>query len=124
MKLKFIADVHISPLTVSDLQQAGYDIIRVTDSLPPTASDEEIITLAISKGAIIVTQDLDFSALIAQSGLGKPSVISLRLNNARPEVITRVLRQVLPQIETQLSEGVIVSIEETRFRVRKLPVTP
>ena len=124
MKLKFIADVHISPLTVSDLQQAGYHITRVTDFLPPTASDEEIITLAIDEGAIIVTQDLDFSALIAQGGVAKPSIVSLRLSKAKPHIVTRILQQVLPQIQTQLTEGVIVSVEETRLRIRKLPVTP
>jgi len=122
VKLKFIADVHISPTTISDLQQAGYHIIRVTDFLPPTASDKEIITLAIDRDAIIITQDLDFSDLIAQGGMAKPSVVSLRLSKVKPNVVTRILQQVLPQIQTQLIEGVIVSIDETSFRIRKLPV--
>jgi predicted nuclease of predicted toxin-antitoxin system len=119
---KYIADVHISPLTVSELQQAGYDIDRVTDFLPATASDEEIITFAITVGAVIVTQDLDFSALIVQSGLAKPSVVSLRLGNARPHIVTQILKQVLPQIQAELEAGVIVSVEESHFRIRELPV--
>ncbi|WP_460176052.1 hypothetical protein [Thermodesulfovibrio hydrogeniphilus] len=39
MKLKFLADVHISPIAVNAFKNAGYDIIRVTDKLPPTATD-------------------------------------------------------------------------------------
>ncbi len=120
--MRFIADIHISPLTVEDLRKSGYDIIRATDKLPATASDKDIVQLAYKEKAAIITQDLDFSAIIAQSGLNSPSVISLRVSNARPEVITRLLSTVLPLIETDISEGAIVSIDEKEYRVRKLPV--
>ncbi|PIX87329.1 MAG: hypothetical protein COZ31_10960, partial [Nitrospirae bacterium CG_4_10_14_3_um_filter_44_29] len=112
MELKFIADIHISPLTVNELKKNGYDIIRITDKLPATSSDAAIIQLAYREQAIIITQDLDFSALIAQSGLNWPSVISLRLDNAKPDKITWILNAVLPQIKTELTEGAIISIDE------------
>lgn len=63
-KIKFIADIHISPVTIEDLQRNRYDIQRVTEFLPPNAVDEEIINLSIQQDAIIITQDLDFSNLI------------------------------------------------------------
>ncbi len=122
MKIKFIADVHISPLTVEELKKSGYNIIRVTDKLSATSSDNEIIQLAYQEQAVIITQDLDFSAIIAQSGLNSPSVISLRVANAKPDIITRILITVLPLIEVELTEGAIVSIDETEYRIRKLPV--
>jgi predicted nuclease of predicted toxin-antitoxin system len=122
MKSKFIADIHISPLTVKELQKKGYDIIRVTDKLPATSLDKEIIQLAYQEKAVIITQDLDFSAIIAQSGLNGPSVISLRVANAKPDIITRILITVLPLIEAELREGAIVSIDEKEYRIKKLPV--
>lgn len=73
--LKFIADVHISPLTVKELYEKGNNIIRVTDRLPATSSDNEIVQLAYQEGAVIITQDLDFSAIVAQSGLKGPSIV-------------------------------------------------
>ena len=79
MNLKFIADVHISPITVSELSDIGYDIQRVTEFLPANTTDEEIIKLSIQKNAVIITQDLDFSNLIILSGLKKPSIISIRI---------------------------------------------
>jgi len=82
MKLRFLADIHISPMTVEVLRDKGYDIGRVTDKLPATASDKEIVQLALNEKAVIITQDLDFSAILAQSGLNRPSVISLRVDNA------------------------------------------
>jgi len=122
MELKFIADIHISPLTVNELKKNGYDIIRITDKLPATSSDAAIIQLAYREQAVIITQDLDFSALIAQSGLNWPSVISLRLDNAKPDKITWILNAVLPQIKTELTEGAIISIDEKEYRIRKLPM--
>jgi len=123
MKLKFIADIHISPLTVKALQAKGYNITRITDKLPATASDKEIIQLALQEKAAIITQDLDFSAIVAQSGFNGPSVVSLRVANAKPDVITHLLATVLPFIETDISEGAIVSIDEQEYRIKKLPVT-
>jgi predicted nuclease of predicted toxin-antitoxin system len=122
MSLKFLADVHISPLTVSELRASGYSIFRITEFLPANATDLDIIKCAMSKKAVIVTQDLDFSALIAQSGFNKPSVISLRVGNAKPNIISKILKTVLPLIENDLESGAIVSVEETQFRVRKLPL--
>ena len=122
MKLKFIADVHISPTTVNELQQAGIEIKRITDKLPASASDEQIIDLAIKENAIIITQDLDFSDLIVQSGLTKPSVISIRINKPIPNRVTDILINLLPKITEELSKGCIVSVSETRFRIRQLPV--
>ncbi len=58
--LQFIADVHISPLTVVALQQQGYDILRVTEVLPATATDLEILELARVENRIVLTQDLDY----------------------------------------------------------------
>jgi predicted nuclease of predicted toxin-antitoxin system len=55
MKSKFIADIHISPLTVNELQKKGYNIIRVTDKLPATTSDKEIVELAYQEKAVIIT---------------------------------------------------------------------
>jgi len=78
--------------------------------------------LAIRQKAVVITQDLDFSALMVQSGLNRPSIISLRLPNAKPKHVTKILLTILPQIEADLMDGVIVSVEETQYRVRKLPV--
>jgi len=122
MPLKLIADVHISPTTVSELQKSGYEIFRITDFIPADSSDLKIIELALEKNSSIVTQDLDFSALIAKSGMNKPSVVCLRVGNASPEQISMILKAVLPMIEAFLEDGAIVSVDDKEYRVRKLPI--
>ncbi len=120
--IKFIADIHISPLTTADLIGNGFDIQRVSEFLSPTAEDEEIINLAIQKNAVLITQDLDFSNLIVQRGLIKPSVISLRIEKPTPQRVTEILTNLLPQISEDLLAGCIVSVDDNQFRIRQLPV--
>ncbi len=122
MSVQFLADINISPSTVDKLKILGIRIDRVTKFLPATASDEEIIQLAKRKNAVVITQDLDFSSLIAHSREKKPSVISLRLKNAKPFKITHILKNIIPQIEEYLINGAIVSVEDAQIRVRKLPI--
>jgi predicted nuclease of predicted toxin-antitoxin system len=55
----------ISPLTIAALKLQGYDILRTTDLLPATAADVEILELARVESRIVLTQDLDFSMLVA-----------------------------------------------------------
>jgi predicted nuclease of predicted toxin-antitoxin system len=120
--LRFLADIHISPATIRELRDRGWDIVRVSDVLEARSSDAEILEYAGQHGQIVVTQDLDFSALLAIGGHAGPSVITLRLEDARPVVVTRRLLDVVSALEQELSEGVVVSADETRVRYRFLPI--
>ncbi|NCR41499.1 MAG: hypothetical protein GPJ21_17615 [Microcystis aeruginosa W13-11] len=120
--LGLLADVHISPLTVAALRSQGYDIVRSTDLLPATAADGEILELARVEGKIILTQDLDFSMLVALNNCGMPSLITLRLSSARPDVVAQRLLDVLLTVETELTEGAAITISDDSVRVRKLPI--
>lgn len=122
--MKLLADVHISPRTVAFLRGLGHDAVRVgPDYLSSTASDAAIVAAAITDEKIIVTQDVDFSAIVALSGSTRPSVVLLRLVTAKIETVNDVLERALPLIETDLAAGALVTVEEHQVRVRKLPIT-
>lgn len=120
--MRYLADVHISPITIGALRAEGYEIFRVTEFLPPTATDRELVDLARREGAVLITADLDFSALIATSGEMSPSLVSLRLAFPTPDRVTAVLEQALPRIQPELERGAIVSISDASIRVRRLPI--
>ena len=122
-RVRYLADVNISPATVAAVRSAGFDIHRVDDNLPPTAPDSDIIALAIRHNRTVITQDLDFSALVALSGKLAPSILTLRLNAPSPAETTAVLRRVLPAVEPHLVRGALASTDGASVRVRALPVT-
>ncbi len=121
-KIRLLADVHISPKTVADLQKQGYEIMRSSEFLPANAPDINILEFARTENWVVLTQDLDFSMLVALSRYSQPSLITLCLSSAKPDIVTQKLLEVLPQIEEALQEGSAITIQDESIRIRKLPV--
>ena len=120
--VRFLADMNISPKTVAALRQRGWDIVRVPEFLPVDAPNQEMLQLARQEDRVVVTQDLDFSALLALDGYDRPSLITLRLPASDPETVTQRLLEVLPYVERHLQKGCAVTIEDVVVRVRLLPI--
>jgi predicted nuclease of predicted toxin-antitoxin system len=121
----FLADINISPQTVEALKQRGWNIVRVSAFLPSRSPDTVILDYAYQGNFAIVTQDLDFSTLVALSGRSQPSLITLRLSRSDPETITRrLLDLAFYPLDQMLSEGVAITIEDSGVRFRKLPIRP
>jgi len=114
--------MNISPKTVQSLRQNGWDIVRVSDILPANAHDYFILEFARNNGYVIITQDLDFSTIIALEGYKYPSLITIRVFNSDPDLVTKRLLDVFPEIDYNLCDGCVVIIEEINIRIRKLPI--
>jgi predicted nuclease of predicted toxin-antitoxin system len=89
--VRLLADLNIAPRSATFLRSLGHDLIRVNEVLPGGTSDEEIVEFARAHGYAVLTQDLDFSAIVALSGASTPSIISVRLGSARVEAVNRRL---------------------------------
>ena len=85
-------------------------------------SDNEIFIKAELEERIILTFDLDFSEIAAASGKKIPSVITFRLRNARTPHVIKRLEKVLNDSSEALKKGAIISVEESRHRIRLLPI--
>lgn len=120
--MRFLADMNISPSTVADLASDGMDIVRVSSLLPVNASDKEILDLARQQERVVITHDVDFSAILALGGYDHPSLVTLRLLDTDPDIVTRRLREVLPEIEVAICKGSAITIGDRNVRVRELPI--
>jgi predicted nuclease of predicted toxin-antitoxin system len=119
---RFLADFNISPVTVAILQKEGWDILRASAFVAATASDEELLVLARHERRVIVTQDLDFSALLALKGHSEPSLITLRLASGDPLDVARRLKAAALTLAEALQKPCAVTIEDLKIRVRELPI--
>ena len=120
--MRILADVHISPSTVQRLNQLGHDAIRVNTIMPHNAADRAIVAQAAADDRVVLTQDLDFSDIIALSGATRPSLITLRLSDSRVENVNRVLESVLPDLEDTVASGIAATVGDNQVRIRRLPV--
>ena len=71
---------------------------------------------------IVMTQDLDFGALLAASGNSGPSVVQIRAGDTSPESIGQEVLTALRQLSDELEKGALVTVDIERLRVRMLPI--
>jgi predicted nuclease of predicted toxin-antitoxin system len=120
--MRILADVNISPRVVAALRADGFDAVRVSDIMPATSSDEEILAAAVRLGAVLISQDQDFSALLAISGATQPSHVNLRVTFVDADRLARTIATAMRAAADDLLAGAIITIDDARVRVHRLPV--
>ena len=65
---------------------------------------------------------LDFAEIVASSGSAEVSVVLFRLDNTQTDFVISRLATVLRESGHLLSTGVIVIVEDSRHRIRRLPI--
>jgi predicted nuclease of predicted toxin-antitoxin system len=121
-RLEFLTNMNISPLTVEQLRKNGWNIVRVSEVMDRGSKDIDILIYAQQQNKVVIRQDHDFSAILALSGYGKPSLINLRLENPKPDLVTSRIIEVVSTMEKELEEGVVITVDETSARYRNLPI--
>lgn len=86
------------------------------------ATDAAILDRGLQEQRVVVTLDADFHALLALSGALSPSVIRIRIEGLRGKELTSLLQNVIEEFSEELELGAVVTVQETRMRVRRLPL--
>lgn len=71
---------------------------------------------------VVLTHDLDFSAILAATHGDKPSVVQIRSEDLSPDAIGKQIIAALRQMETELANGALLTIDPNRTRLRLLPL--
>jgi len=120
--MRFLADAGVSPKTVEFLKQLGHEAVHVRTLGLQRAPDAELVERARADASVVLTFDLDFGEILALGILDKPSVIIFRLADERADSVNQSLSTVLAERLAELQSGVLILVEDTRYRVRKLPI--
>jgi len=79
--------MNLSPRWAPILTEAGLPAVHWSTLGPWNASDAVIMAHAREHGQVVLTHDLDFSAILAATQGDKPSVVQIRADDVRPEAI-------------------------------------
>jgi predicted nuclease of predicted toxin-antitoxin system len=104
------------------LSSLGHEAIHVRTLALQRAPDHELVEQARADSSVVVTFDLDFGDILALGVLDKPSVIIFRLADERAGSVNQRLSVVLAERLADLESGALILVEDTRYRVRKLPI--
>jgi len=121
--MKFLLDMNLSPRLATIFRACGYESAHWIEVGSPTACDKDIVRWASENGWIIITNDLDFGAILALESLRFPSVIQIRRLELFPDAMFPILDRVIRQFGNEIERGAIIVIDEKRLRVRLLPLS-
>lgn len=114
--------MNLSPLWVGFLVAHGVEAVHWSAIGSARAPDTALLDWASENGHLVLTHDLDFSALIALAGLSGPSVVHVRSQRLLPAQIGTTVVDVLRVHQETLASGAIITIDDAAARVRILPV--
>ena len=121
--MKLLLDNNLSPQLVDLLAEQGHEVEHVRDHGMQAAPDEAVMELAADRGLVLISADTDFGRLLQLSQASGPSVVLVRTaGSRRPPAQTKLLLDNLPEVEDDLIRGALVVFEDTRVRIRDLPL--
>jgi len=120
--MKLLVDMNLSPRWIDLLTRSQFEAVHWSSVGSPHALDQEIMAYAAQHNYIVLTNDLDFGAILAVTHGEKPSVVQIHSENLSPDVIGLQTITALRQLAEQLQEGALVNVNPLRTRVRLLPL--
>jgi predicted nuclease of predicted toxin-antitoxin system len=70
--VKLLVDMSLSPSWVDRLARSAFEVVHWSTIGAATATESEILTWASDHGFVVITNDLDFSAILAASAQATP----------------------------------------------------
>jgi predicted nuclease of predicted toxin-antitoxin system len=122
--MKLLVDMNLSPRWVGLLAGGGIEAVHWSAVGAKNAPDSAIMAYALANDFVVLTHDLDFSAILAATQGEKPSVVQLRADDVSPDAIGRQVLMAPRQMDAELQEGALLTVDPDRTRVRVLPLRP
>jgi predicted nuclease of predicted toxin-antitoxin system len=120
--VKLLADVNVSGGVVGRLRDLGWVVERAVDHVPANSTDEVVLALTARLGAVLMTRDQDFPALLARSRATQPSVLNIRAETVDAVALASLVDRVLRAARDDLATGAIVTVDDKGARVHRLPL--
>lgn len=115
--MKILADESIEYEIVRALRAAGHEVADIKE-ISPGIGDSEVLSLATSSEAILLTNDKDFGELIYRDGLISNGVVLLRFGKLEIKERIDLLKTVLEEQEAKLTSSFTV-VSDVGVRIRK-----
>ena len=122
MSLRFFADHCVPSSVVQTLQEAGHEVLRLRDRIPPDSPDPLVISKAQEFEAILLSLNGDFADIVAYPPARYKGIVALQVRN-HPEIIPQLLERLKAYLSTHPDmehySGKLLVAEAHRIRSRE-----
>lgn len=102
--MPYLIDAQLPPSLAAAMRQTGLEAVHVAELGLATATDAEIWDTAVSRAAVLVTKDRDFSLLRAARNTG-PIVLWIRIGNIDNRTLIARFLRAMPRILEAVERG-------------------
>lgn len=120
--MKFLVDMNLSPDFCPAISKDGLVAVHWSVVGRSTATDAEIMQYARDHGYVVISHDLDFSAILAATHAQAPSVVQVRTQDVLSPAFVQLLRAAIKQFTVELETGAILVIDADRAKAKILPI--
>ena len=120
--MKLLIDMNLSPKFANLLVSDNITSTHWSTVGKVTATDSEIVNYAFQNDYVIVTCDLDFSAILAVTHGKKPSIVQVRARYMPLADLANIVLKSIEQNIDDLNSGAILTIDAKKSRSRLLPL--
>lgn len=122
MSLRFFADHCVPNSIIQSLRDAGYEVLRLRNYIPPESSDPVVISKTQELDAILISLNGDFADIVTYSPTNYKGIIALQVRN-HPEIIPQLMERLKDYLtfhpEMNYYRGKLFLAEVHRIRIRK-----
>jgi predicted nuclease of predicted toxin-antitoxin system len=120
--VRFLLDACVDVRVAGWLRENGHEVVHLREHGLQRLPNGEIFAKALSEQRCVITFDLDFGEIAAATGGRVGQVLVMRLRDTRWSRVVERLRAVLDDLRGPFGEAMIVTVEESRHRIRRLPI--
>ncbi len=110
--MKLLVDMNLSPSWVERLARHRFEAVHWSSMGAATAPDVEILAWANEHHFVIITNDLDFSAILATGAVDGPSVVQVRTQDLLSDAAVSIVAKAL-EAHRDVSQSARLSITVT-----------
>jgi len=115
--VKLLVDMNLSPSWIRRLAHHGFEAFHWSTIGAATARDDEILAWAHEHGFVVITNDLDFSAILAAGAVDGPSVVQIRTQDLLSNEAVIIVANALEAHCEDTERGALLSIDEGAGRL-------
>jgi len=121
MSLRFFADHCVPGSVIQILQEAGHEVLRLRDHIPPDSPDQLVISKAQELDAILLSLNGDFADIVTYPPVKYKGIVALQVRN-HPEILPQLLERLRAYLsahdDMEHYSGKLLIAETHRIRSR------